>query len=112
MGQPQPFRVFKIERDAALRIVKEREAPGSVKSDFAIFEWRILKPKAIGTLSRFNVNHPRAKVRQVLADARSGGIRAEFDDLDIGKGIFALRSSGRGCRANERRFCGLPKFVF
>src|SRR5437870_4905093 len=102
-GQLQPFSVLKIERDATLRIVKECEAPGSVKPDFAVFERWILKPKSIRPLSRLDMHYSRAKVRQVFADTRPSGIRAEFDDLDMGQGVLDLGLSCPRGRTNKRR---------
>src|SRR5438309_2184604 len=71
--QLQTFGVFQVECDAVLRIIEESETAGTIKSDLAVFEWWILQTKAVRPLPRFNVNYARAKIREVLADARSGG---------------------------------------
>src|SRR5437899_2942298 len=70
LGQPQPFRVFKIERNAMLRIVEKSKAARTIQPDLPIFEWWILQAKAVRPLPRFDVNNARAKIRQVLADTR------------------------------------------
>src|SRR5712692_186581 len=112
LRQLQAFHVLEIQRHAMLRIVKKGETSRPVKTYLTVLERRILKPKTIRALPRFDVNYSRAKVRQVLADARPRGVGAEFDDLDAGKRVFDLGLFCGQCRINKRLFSALPDFVF
>ncbi len=64
-----------------LRIVEKSKAARTIQPDLPIFEWWILQAKAVRPLPRLNVNYARAKIRQVLADARAGCIGPELYDL-------------------------------
>src|SRR5215510_3786297 len=100
--------VLQIEGHTPLRIIKEGKAPRPVKSDLAVFEGRVLKPEAIRPLLRFNVHHACAKVREIFADARTGGVRAELDNFHIGKRVPGIRLADGTLRADERRLRRFP----
>src|SRR5205807_3933957 len=72
--QLESFGIFQIKRDAMLRIIKKSKAARTIQPDLTVFERWILQAKTVRSLPRLNVNDARAKIREVLADAGTGGV--------------------------------------
>ena len=90
-----------------LGIIEEGKTSRTIEPNLSIFEGRILQTKAVRTLSRFDVNYARAKVRQVLADARSGSIGAELNHLNVVERILRVNRFVLD-RPRHGPFCALP----
>ena len=64
-------------------VVEEGEAAAAIVPGTIVLERRILDAKAVGPVARLHVDDGRSEIAQQLADVRTGGIAAEFEDLEI-----------------------------
>ena len=95
--------LLEIDGDTVFRVVEEGEAAAAIVSGAIVLERRILDAKAVGPVTRLDMDDGRSEIAQQLADMRTRGIAAEFEDLEIAE---RLRDGGHDCplaRPRRRR---------